>query len=211
MGRPKTPLLSLARMASAALDIVDSDGLDGLSMRRLATVLGVQVASLYNHVKNKDQLLHEISNQIMAQVDVTGFHDGDWRTGVATWARSYRAALRAHPNMVPFLATGPARRETSLARADAVHGGLVAAGWPPRQATLIGASTKYLVIGAAMTSFARGFDDDVQVYVDRYPHLGQAHKLRAHADEIDDEAFELALLSFLDGLERQFTEVREAR
>lgn len=211
MGRPKTPLLSLARMASAALDIVDSDGLDGLSMRRLATVLGVQVASLYNHVRNKDELLHEIGNQIMSQVDVTGFRDGDWREGIATWARSYRAALRAHPNMVPFLATGPGRRETALQRADAVHGGLVAAGWPPRQATLIGASTKYLVVGAAMTSFGRGFDDDVQVYVDRYPHLGQAHKLRAHADEIDNEAFELALLSFLDGLERRFTDLREAR
>lgn len=209
MARPKTPLLSRAGICSAALEIVDAEGLPALSMRKLAAALGVQVASLYSHVKTKDDLLHEIGNEIMEDVDVSGFAGGDWRQGVATWARSYRAALRAHPNMVPFLASGPGRRETSLQRADAVHGGLVGAGWPPRHATLIGASTKYLVVGAAMTSFGKGFDDDVQVYVDRYPHLDQAHRLRANAEQVDSDAFELALTAFLDGLEALYTSIRQ--
>ena len=65
---------------------------------------------------------------------------------------------------------------------------------------MIGASTKYLVLGAAMSSFSRGFEDDVQVYVDRYPHLDQAHRLRDHADEIDADSFELALDAFIHGL-----------
>lgn len=207
MARPKTPLLSRAGICSAALEIVDSEGLPALSMRKLAAALGVQVASLYSHVKTKDDLLHEIGNEIMEQVDVSGFASGDWRRGVATWARSYRATLRAHPNMVPFVASGPGRRETALQRADAVHGGLVGAGWPPRHATLIGASTKYLVVGAAMTSFGKGFDDDVQVYVDRYPHLDQAHRLSANSEQIDAEAFELALTAFLDGLDALYASV----
>ena len=101
---------------------------------------------------------------------------------------------------MPFLAYGPARREASLRAADAVHGGLVGAGWPPRYATMIGASTKYLVVGAAMGSFSRGFEDDVQVYLDRYPNLVDAPSLREHADEIDADRFELALDAFLDGL-----------
>jgi hypothetical protein len=84
--------------------------------------------------------------------------------------------------------------------ADAVHGGLVRAGWPPKYATMIGASTKYLVLGAAIGSFSRGFEDDVQVYLDRYPNLNQAHRLVEHADEIDQGSFELALDSFLHGL-----------
>lgn len=201
MPRPKTPILSRGGICAAALEIIDADGLPALSMRKLASALGVQVASLYSHVKTKDDLLDEIGNEIMAQVDVSGFSTGDWRQGVVTWARSYRAALRAHPNMVPVLASGPGRRETALQRADAVHGGLVGAGWPPRHATLIGASTKYLVLGAAMASFGQGFADDVQIYVDRYPHLDQAHRLRANAEEIDHDAFELALTAFLNGLE----------
>lgn len=209
MPRPRTPLLSRAGICAAALKIVDAEGLPALSMRKLAADLGVQVASLYSHVRTKDDLLQEIANEIMEQVDVTGFGTGDWRTGVARWARSYRAALRAHPNMVPLLAAGPARRETALQRADAVHGGLVGAGWPPRHATLIGASTKYLVLGAAMTSFGKGFDDDLQVYVDRYPHLDQAHRLRENADQIDHDAFELALTAFLDGLDALYERVRK--
>ncbi|MGH3450279.1 MAG: TetR/AcrR family transcriptional regulator [Haloechinothrix sp.] len=199
MARPKTPLLSRAGICSAALEIIDQDGLVALSMRKLAARLGVQVASLYGHVTTKDDLLHEIGNEVMEQVDVSGFAEG-WRAGITAWARSYRAALRAHPNLVPYLAHGPARREASLRRADTVHGGLVGAGWPPRHATMIGASTKYLVVGAAMTAFARGFDDDIQVYADRYPHLEQAHRLRENADRVDEDSFELALTAFLDGL-----------
>lgn len=200
MPRPSTPLLSRERIRRSALGVVDAHGLTGLSMRKLADELGVRAPSLYSHYRTKEELLQDIADDIMSAVDVSDFEKSDWRTGLRTWARSYRAALAAHPGMIPILATGPARRAVSLARADAVHGGLVRAGWPPRYATMIGASTKYLVLGAAMSSFSRGFEDDVQVYVDRYPHLTQAHRLRDHADEIDAASFDLALDAFLRGL-----------
>src|SRR5699024_12425375 len=97
---------------------------------------------------------------------------------------------------------GTVRRKVALLLADNVHGGLVRAGWPPRHATMIGASTKYLIVGAATQSFARGFDDDVRVYRDRYPNLSQAHRLPEHASEIDEASFELALSAFRDGRTR---------
>lgn len=197
-------MLSRERIHAGALRIVDADGLDGLSMRRLAAELGVRAPSLYGHVASKEELLHAVANDVMAQVDVSAFDDGDWQQGLRVWARSYRAALARHPNLVPFLAYGPARREASLRAADAVHGGLVGAGWPPRYATMIGASTKYLVVGAAMGSFSRGFEDDVQIYLDRYPNLVDAPSLREHADEIDAESFELALDAFLTGLAKRY-------
>ena len=200
MGRPRTPVLNRERIHAGALRIVDAEGLDGLSMRRLAAELGVRAPSLYGHVASKDELLHSVANDVMMQVDVSAFVSGDWQQGLRVWARSYRAALATHPNLVPFLAYGPARREASLRAADAVHGGLVGAGWPPRYATMIGASTKYLVVGAAMGSFSRGFEDDVQIYRDRYPNLVDAPSLREHADEIDAASFELAMDAFLDGL-----------
>ncbi|GAB3297415.1 TetR/AcrR family transcriptional regulator [Parasphingorhabdus pacifica] len=199
MPRPTNPLLSPERIRESGLEIVDTQGLEALSMRRLADALGVKAASLYNHVATKDALLQEIADSVMADVDVSGF-DVDWHTGLITWARSYRAALAAHPNLVPFMASGPARRETALSRADAVHGGLVRAGWPQRYATMIGASTKYLVVGAAMASFSRGFVEDAEIYDERFPNLGRAHLLARHATEIDQDSFELALASLVDGL-----------
>ncbi|WP_330182093.1 TetR family transcriptional regulator [Nocardia sp. NBC_01503] len=204
MARPKVPLLSRERIRDAALTLVDRDGLAELSMRKLAAELGVQAASLYGHYPTKDDLLDDIAAGIMSRVDTSAFDSGDWQHGLMSWARSYRDELVAHPNFVPYLAAGPGKREENLRHADAVHGGLVGAGWPPREATMIGAATRYLVMGATIGSFSRGFVDDVQVYRDRYPHLEQAHLLRARADEIDSESFELALTAFVDGLTARF-------
>ncbi|MFJ9556617.1 TetR/AcrR family transcriptional regulator [Nocardiopsis sp. NPDC101807] len=208
MARPRTPILSKPAIRLAALTLIDRDGLDGLSMRKLAQELDVQAASLYSHYRTKEELLTEVADEVTAHIDVSGFDGGDWREGLTVWARSYRDALAEHPHLLPVVSAGPGRREEALRRADAVHGGLVGAGWPPRYATMIGASTKYLIVGAATNSFARGFDDDVRVYRDRYPNLSQAHRLAEHAAEIDDASFELALSAFLDGLTDVFARVR---
>ena len=80
MGRPSTPILTRERIRATALAIIDRDGLTGLSMRKLAVELGVQAASLYSHVATKEELLHAVANDIMAQVDVSGFENDDWRT-----------------------------------------------------------------------------------------------------------------------------------
>ncbi|GEM34176.1 TetR family transcriptional regulator [Nocardia neocaledoniensis NBRC 108232] len=200
MARPRVPLLSRERIREAALTLIDRDGLAEVSMRKLAAELGVQAASLYGHYPTKDDLFDDIATGVMSHVDTSAFDTARWDLALADWARSYRSALVAHPNFVPYLAAGPGRRAENLRAADAVHGGLVGAGWPPRYATMIGAATRYLVMGSTVGSFAGGFADDVQVYRDRYPHLNQAHLLRAVADEIDDDSFELALSAFIAGL-----------
>ena len=205
MGRPRVPLLNRELIRDTALELIDRDGLAEMSMRKLAAELGVQASSLYKHYPTKDDVLDAVASQVAREIDTSGFDRGDdWQDALAAWARSHRAALAAHPNLVPYLATGPGRRDVSLRIADAVHGGLVGAGWPPREATLIGAATRSLVLGSTVGSFSRGFTDDVQVYRDRYPHMGQAHLLRGKADQIDTAGFELALTAFIDGLAIRF-------
>lgn len=199
MARPRTPLLNRQLIRDTALRLIDAHGLAELSMRRLAQELGVQAASLYSHYPTKHDVLDAIAALVVSEVDTSGFAEG-WRAGLVTWARSYRAALAAHPNVVPLVASGAGRRERFLAMADAVHGGLVRAGWPPRTATTIAGAVKYLVIGAASTPFASGFADDVQVYLDRYPNLAQAHRLRADAERIDHDSFEVGLEALVRGL-----------
>ncbi|MGW0252140.1 TetR family transcriptional regulator [Nocardia goodfellowii] len=212
MARPRVPLLSRERIRESALTLIDRDGLGELSMRKLAAELGVQAASLYGHYPTKDDLLDDIAHLIMSRVDASAFEHESWRDALVSWARSFRAALAAHPNFVPYLAvSGPGRRDEALRAANAVHGGLVAAGWPPRQATMIGAATRYLVLGSTVGSFSRGFVDDIQIYRDRYPHLEQAHLLRDKAEEIDSDSFELALGAFLDGLEPKFEKLSRRR
>lgn len=209
MARPRKPLLSRERIVATALALVDEEGLAAVSTRRLAAELGVSGPSLYNHFTGKDEILDAVADTVVAQVDLSMFGDGtDWRTALLRWGRSYRAALTAHPSIVPFLAQGPGRRPAGLRMADAVFGGMVAAGWPPAHATRIGAMMRYFVAGSALGSFARGFVDDAGAYDPAdYPHLGQAHLLAEHREQVDEGAFETGLQALVDGLELQYRQL----
>ncbi|WP_326724147.1 MULTISPECIES: TetR/AcrR family transcriptional regulator [unclassified Streptomyces] len=206
MARPRKPLLSTDRIVGAARALVDAEGLTAVSTRRLAAELGVSGPSLYNHFATKDLILEAVADSVSAQVDLSMFEDGrDWRTSLHDWAVSYRAALRDHPNIVPVLARGPGRRPAGLRLADAVFGAMVEAGWPPSQATSIGALMRYFIMGSALGSFAGGFVDDAAAYDPAdYPHLGQAHLLAEHQEKIDERAFETGLRALLDGLAVRF-------
>ncbi|MFF5145674.1 TetR/AcrR family transcriptional regulator [Streptomyces sp. NPDC013157] len=216
MARPRKPLLSTDRIVRAARELVDAEGLAAVSTRRLAAELGVSGPSLYNHFRTKDEILEAVADSVSAQVDLSMFEDigdgagRDWRTALHDWAVSYRTALRDHPNIVPVLARGPGRRPAGLRVADAVYGAMVGAGWPPAQATSIGALMRYFVMGSALGSFAGGFVDDASAYDPAdYPHLGQAHLLAEQQEKVDERAFETGLRALLDGLQEQFSRVGE--
>ncbi|MBW8735857.1 MAG: TetR/AcrR family transcriptional regulator C-terminal domain-containing protein [Streptomyces turgidiscabies] len=213
MARPRKPLLSTGLIVETARALVDAEGLAALSTRRLAAELGVSGPSLYNHFRTKDQILEAVADSVSVQVDLSMFERGegarDWRTALRDWAMSYRAALRDHPNIVPVLARGPGRRPAGLRVADAVYGCMVEAGWPPAQATSIGALMRYFIMGSALGSFAGGFVDDESAYDPAdYPHLGQAHLLSEQQEKIDERAFETGLTALLDGLTQQYERLR---
>ncbi len=208
MARPRKPLLSRDLIVDTAGALVDAEGLDAVSTRRIAAELGVSGPSLYNHFRNKDEILDAVADAVSARIDLSMFDEDDprdWRTALHDWALSYRAALRAHPNAVPVLARGPGRRPAGLRVADAVFGAMVRAGWPPAQATSIGALMRYFVTGSALGSFARGFVDDAAAYDPAdYPHLGQAHLLAERQEQVDEGAFATGLTALLDGLTLQY-------
>lgn len=201
MARPRHTLLTRERIVEVAGALVDAEGLEAVSVRRLATELGVAGPSLYNHFATKAEILDAVADAVVAQVDVSYFAGHDWSEALRLWAHSYHAVLSAHPNIVPVLAHGPGRRPAALAMADTVYGGLIAAGWPPSRATHIGALMRYLVTGAALGSFALGFDEDPELYDERYPHLRNAHRLAERRRSVDEGAFALGLDTVLTGLE----------
>src|SRR6188472_1378464 len=92
---PRVPL-TRDRITEAALRLMDAEGLDAVSMRRVAREVGVEAISLYNHVRDKDDLLNAVIERIMASFE---FPDGtgDWMEQAKAGARSWRRLLQAHP------------------------------------------------------------------------------------------------------------------
>jgi AcrR family transcriptional regulator len=211
MARPARPVLNRQRIVEAAIAIIDEEGLDALSTRRLARALRVQAPSLYNHFATKEEILDAVGDAVIAEVDLSMFDRDPWPEALKTWARAYRAAFAAHPNIVPFLVRGPGRRPAALRLADAVYGSLVDAGWPPRHATRIGATMRFFVAGSVLSSFALGFPDDPALYDGRYPHLTDAYRLREHRTQVDEGAFELGLDALVKGFVTLYREVATRR
>jgi len=91
---------------ATALEIIDREGADGLSMRRLARALDRDPMILYRHAPNKAALLDGVVETVLAQLKVDPA-DPDWAGQLRAVARSYRALALAHPHVVPLLVTRP--------------------------------------------------------------------------------------------------------
>lgn len=98
--------LSRSMILQTALSIVDRDGVDRLSMRRLSVALGRDPVMLYRHVPNKAAVLDGVAEIVLAQLAVNTA-DPDWAAQLRTVAHAFRQLALAHPNVVPLLVTRP--------------------------------------------------------------------------------------------------------
>lgn len=102
----RTTRLSRQRVLEAALAIVDREGLEELSMRKLAAELGVEPMSLYKHVASKQDLLNGLADLIWAEVAADAPPDDDWSDWLRSFGQAIRDAIHRHPNALPALVTG---------------------------------------------------------------------------------------------------------
>src|SRR5580704_7894960 len=91
---------------TTALQIIDRDGADGLSMRRLARALDRDPMILYRHAPGKAALLDGVAETVLAQLHVDST-DPDWVGQLREVARRFRALALAHPHVVPLIVTRP--------------------------------------------------------------------------------------------------------
>ena len=91
---------------ATALEIIDRDGTDALSMRRLARALNRDPMILYRHAPNKAALLNGVAETVLAQLYVDSA-DPDWAGQLRQVARRFRALALAHPHVVPLIVTRP--------------------------------------------------------------------------------------------------------
>jgi AcrR family transcriptional regulator len=203
--QPGEPPLSRDRIVATAVELLDAQGLDGLTMRRLADRLGAGVMSLYWHVDNKEDVLDLALDSVL---DYRGppqsDEPGDWRAEVVHMLEDWRASMLRHPwstSLLPRRALGKnilSRLEfmsKTLSRTGVADADLNAAIW----------SLWNYVMGATITRASFDVSDEDRATAQRrleqlsgpYPTIGRSRLL---LDDDWDGAFRKGLGFLLDGL-----------
>ncbi len=103
MPRPRSALISKRKTLEAALHIIDTEGLDALSLRRLAIELNVNAASLYHHFSNKAEILVGAAMLALAEVRTPDTHDEEWPVWLRRNGDRLRRVLVVHPDLIPIM------------------------------------------------------------------------------------------------------------
>ena len=106
-GGGKRGMLSRRLILETALRLVDAEGVESLSMRRLASELGVFPTALYHYVPSKDALMRGIVEVVLARVELPGRDGRTWQERLRALARSFRGVAHAHPRLLPQLVAYP--------------------------------------------------------------------------------------------------------
>ena len=120
-------------IVATAVRIIDRDGLDALTIRRLASELGVAAMTVYSYVRSKDELLDLVVDGVAGGVALPP-GDGDWRRRAEALAHSLRTALLAHPEGARLISERPIQSPNAFRIFDAGLGIFRDAGFPDEQA-----------------------------------------------------------------------------
>jgi AcrR family transcriptional regulator len=104
---PARETLSREQIVKTAMEVLDGEGVGGLSMRKLAARLGAGATSLYWHVPTKDDLIDLLIDQIWAEIDVPEPELAGWRSGALLFGHSLRSAVLRHPWLPEVMYTRP--------------------------------------------------------------------------------------------------------
>jgi AcrR family transcriptional regulator len=197
----------------AAMALMEREGSDALTFRRLGAELGVDHTAVLRHFGGKDDLLLALTDRLLTE-SLDGFAPaGDWRETLTDLARRVRRACRAHPHSAALVAGRTSRGEAEFAGAEIVIGALLEAGLHGREAascyralvdTALAYST-YEAIHLTLPEPARARDREAwtreyrALPADRFPAIAA---VAAHLAEADaEDQFETALALFLDAVE----------
>lgn len=128
-GRVPRNTLSRETVVDAALAMIDSDGLDAVTMPKLAQRLGVGTMSLYRHVEDKADLVAAVAERVMRGIQVPDGRPDDWEGRVVGYLRALRDAAVEHPALWRILADRGLTVGTVFDQLEELHGILLAAGF----------------------------------------------------------------------------------
>jgi AcrR family transcriptional regulator len=196
--------ITVERMVQAAIDLIDAEGLDALTVRRLAADLGTGSASLYRHVASRDELLVLVVDDVLGEITRPARGLPPRERIEATFAR-LRALLLRHPNLVPALPTAPLQGPNARRGIEHNLALFLEAGFAPHDALAAYLVLLDYVLGCVMFDSAQlrrhggdsNFNRDLPAA--DYP---ATNKVRDAVATVTSEAtFAHGLRSFIDGLE----------
>lgn len=97
--------LTTEQIVAAAIELLDADGLDGLSMRQLGHRLGSAATAVYWHVKSKDNLIVLAADAVWAEITLPDLQTVDWRTAATTMAGDLYGMITRHPWLMPAMSS----------------------------------------------------------------------------------------------------------
>lgn len=203
MARPKVPLISKRETLETALRIIDEEGIDALSMRRLATELNVNGASFYYHFHNKDEIIVGAAELALDDMRAPRDTGEDWRTWIIRNARLYRKALLNHPDLaMVMLRRG--RLRIGLRRLDASVKRLEQQGVPIEATWAIIEALETFALGSALAEANNGQNPEIP------PEYASLHQAVAQRGSTLEENFEIGARAIVDGIVASY-EMGEAK
>ncbi len=214
--RGRKPGLTVARIVAAAIAIADADGMDALSMRRVADALGVGTMSLYRYLPGKAELYELMLDAVMGEGGLPEPDPAGWRASLATFARNSLAGYRRHPWLMDASLSRGLMGPNQTAMLDALLRTISGIGLTSGQMmAVVGVLTSYVrgrarqLAETARTEQRSGVSDErfwqefaplLDPYLDpeRFPTLAAVWR----ADNLSwEDEFEFGLERVLDGIE----------
>ena len=204
---PKPPL-NRDRIVDAARAIIDNEGIDGLSMRKLGARLKVEAMTLYHYFANKDALLDVLVERIVLEAATAPeARSGNWQERLRGFTRHFYATLVASPRVLPLLATHHPRSTAAMTEFAGAIGGLAEEGFAPVEAYCILNSLALMAFGHALAVVDNPVrETDEAGTADQAAYFGYLTKLFKEPQALTErhrKLFEFALKMFLDGLALQ--------
>jgi AcrR family transcriptional regulator len=206
--RPAKAPLSEGAVVDAALAILKSEGLEAVTMRRVAAALDTGAASLYVYVAGREGLLQAMQDRITATIELESPDPARWRAQLHSLLERSHRALAAHPGIAATAMADPPTTEAALLLLENLLGILLAAGLDPQDAAWAADIFSQLVTYAAIEDDMRRGDRQElgdELYrtftglpPDRFPLIA-AHAAQLVAGDGDDR-FRFAVDVVIDGV-----------
>ncbi|MFC5183505.1 TetR/AcrR family transcriptional regulator [Actinomadura harenae] len=227
--RREQPSLGREQIVAAALELLDAEGIDALSMRKLGTRLNAGATSMYTHVANKDELLELVVDEVYGEIELPAPGDpADWQAAVSRCMHGVRAAFLRHPWAVSVLGeTGLAYLGPNVLRlmegllAVLEDGGLEPAAAEQAVHTVIayvvGVATSESATlrtlarsGRTQEEWAAGLLPAAEEATRAYPRLHRIYAARGDQDvrAVRDDDFTVGLECVLQGIAQRFAAAR---
>jgi TetR/AcrR family tetracycline transcriptional repressor len=205
--------LTTDRVVDAALRIADTDGIDGVSLRRLASTLGVTPMAIYRHVRDKGHLLDLMADRLLVELDPVSPEPSSWQEELRRVAASMLAVVQAHP-AAPFLLSRPFVSPSALRVTETMLAILDRAGFGPGESVrlvqvltgmILGPSIHRATYSAAWRESVTDAEPEQSVWTaltaEEFPNLARV------ADQLMDwrpgpEADELTIELWVAGVEQ---------